>query len=153
MIVGFGISTFYFYYGFNNSATLFEETKAKKADDIMIEIYTENEVEKAKGHGQKKSSDISRMERIARISMSELSEQISAAKEKIAKEDLINKLNSGTASQRGLEEAKILLESVALMSLERAHRQLREQEPQLERGFENIEQELSGIRDLLEGKH
>lgn len=140
-----------FYYWHEHSGILIEDIETRKDVEIISDIktYVENKLEKVLKRDEMIDSEISSSERIARMPSLELSESIDLAKEKIDHEDLINRLNAGKVSQRELEEAKILFESVALMSLERAQRQLKEQEPELERGLENIGQELAEIRDLL----
>lgn len=142
------------YYWYENRKVSFgQETLDHHAKISISRGVFDASDEASESKEEKKSNEIgiviSETEIIEKLPTEELTKRLFLAKKKIADQDLINRLNAEKLSKVELEEAKLLLESVALMSIEQAARNLKEFEPTLESGLEHIGVELTEIRNLL----
>jgi len=86
---------------------------------------------------------------IGRMSLSEIDQELKNGREKIKHERLIEKLNNGEASLKEVNQAKVLFERLALLSLENAHRKAQKLAPEIESGLDKIGQDLEEIKDML----
>ncbi|OPZ22782.1 MAG: hypothetical protein BWZ03_00701 [bacterium ADurb.BinA186] len=90
------------------------------------------------------------LENLHQLSAQEIDAQLRAAKEKVIEDNLIALLNAGTASDNKVQEAKKIFEAMALLSIEKAHRGLKKNEPGLASHFKSLEQDIIDLENLLE---
>lgn len=86
---------------------------------------------------------------IADMSLGEIEQELKDGREKIKHDNLIERLNKGEASLEELNQANVLFERLALLSLENAHRKAQKLAPEIEHGLDKIDQDLEEIKNML----
>lgn len=86
---------------------------------------------------------------LASLSDDEIAEQLTTLKTKIYESDLINRLNAGLLNESEQADAQVVLDTITVLGIEKAERNLAKLVPELEHAIKQHEQGLKKAKSAL----